>query len=83
MNAVILAARRVVAEVAHALVMADYWVRPYDMHLDARRWRWQRSGRQRSHDALAALTPEQRAQLNDGIRASRDRRRDEHPGAGR
>jgi hypothetical protein len=39
---------------AHAGVMLGYWIRPYDMHLDARRWRWEQSGRQRSHDAIAA-----------------------------
>lgn len=26
-----------------------YWIRPYDMMLDARRWRWQESGCLRSH----------------------------------
>jgi len=29
------------AEVRHAVVMAGYWIRPYDMFADRRRWRWQ------------------------------------------
>jgi hypothetical protein len=32
------------AELRHAGVMAGYWLRPYDGHLDRRRWRWQRRG---------------------------------------
>ena len=29
------------AEVRHAVVMAGYWIRPYDSPADRRRWRWQ------------------------------------------
>lgn len=29
------------AELRHAAVMAGYWLRPYDMVADRRRWRWQ------------------------------------------
>lgn len=35
---------RVRIEVRHGLIMAGYWVRPYDMLLDRRRWRWQPAG---------------------------------------
>lgn len=38
-------ARLALAEARHALVMAGYWIRPYDDILDARRWRWQPRGR--------------------------------------
>lgn len=31
-----------------------YWIRPYDMLLDARRWRWQKSGHARQAAFLQA-----------------------------
>lgn len=30
------------SETRHAAVMAGYWLRPYDVLADARRWRWRR-----------------------------------------
>lgn len=32
--------RRALAETRHALTTAGYWIRPYDMLADNRRWRW-------------------------------------------
>jgi hypothetical protein len=31
-------------EIRYWLVCVSYWIRPYDICLDARRWRWQRRG---------------------------------------
>lgn len=31
-------------EVKHRAFLLGYWLRPYDAHLDARRWRLQESG---------------------------------------
>lgn len=36
-------------------VRLSYWLRPYDAHLDARRWRWQEPGCSRSRRAAAGL----------------------------
>ncbi len=33
--------RWLVAEVRWALIRIGYWIRPYDMLLDRRRWAWQ------------------------------------------
>lgn len=63
-------ARRLMAEAMHALVMLGYWVRPYDMHLDRRRWRWERSGRQRSYAALAP-SPALLAAVREHVAAER------------
>lgn len=32
--------RRLWMEARHAATSAGYWLRPYDMLADARRWRW-------------------------------------------
>lgn len=39
------------SEVQYALMLLGYQLRPYDSHLDRRRWRWQRSGCLRSRIA--------------------------------
>lgn len=31
------------AELRYLATSAGYWVRPYDMHADARVWRWRRT----------------------------------------
>ena len=31
-------------EIVHRAIMVGYWLRPFDSHLDDRRWRWQESG---------------------------------------
>lgn len=36
---------RLVIEVRAVAIDFGYWIRPYDMIRDARRWRWQRRGR--------------------------------------
>ena len=51
--------RRLRAEARHAAVMAGYWLRPYDMLADRRRWRW--PPRQRC--GLDGVSPETRAAL--------------------
>lgn len=38
-------AMRIVAEVTYAWTCVEYWVRPYDMLADARRWFWERPQR--------------------------------------
>jgi len=46
------------------LVDLGYWIRPFDMLADRRRWRWQPTapcGRQK----WAALTPQQQAALQE------------------
>lgn len=32
------------------MILLGYWLRPYDSHLDARRWRWQESGCRQSRE---------------------------------
>lgn len=39
----------------HCAVLASYEIRPYDPHLDRRRWRWQTSGRARSQAWVRSL----------------------------
>jgi hypothetical protein len=34
--------RRLWIEIRYAIECVGYWIRPYDMLADARRWRWQR-----------------------------------------
>lgn len=79
--------RWLVAMARHSVVMLGYRVRPYDPHLDARRWAWQRSGRQRSyaavHRMLAALTPEQRRQLEQQLQRAAARSRAQRAAARR
>lgn len=38
-----------------ALIEAGYWLRPFDMHLDRRRWRWSTPGCVRSRRELRAI----------------------------
>ncbi len=33
--------RGVLTEARHAIAVARYWIRPYDMIADRRRWKWQ------------------------------------------
>lgn len=64
-----------VARVRHALVMAGYWVRPFDMLADRRRWRWQRPtpcGRVQ----VSELSSEELGVLVAFLREQRDRRDD-------
>jgi len=42
-----------------------YWVRPYDDHLDARRWRWQQPGCWRASRAGRAMAARLTKLLND------------------
>lgn len=34
--------RRCLANLAHLWWIAAYWIRPYDLLADRRRWRWQK-----------------------------------------
>lgn len=45
------AARWLTSEVTYQAMLLGYRLRPYDAHLDRRRWRWQRSGCLRSRIA--------------------------------
>lgn len=47
-----------VAELRHRLIMLGYWIRPMDMMLDARRWRWQESGCAASRRLWLAAGPD-------------------------
>jgi predicted DCC family thiol-disulfide oxidoreductase YuxK len=47
------------AEVAYVVQSLGYWIRPYDMLADRRRWRWQR----RTPCARQVLTEEERQRL--------------------
>lgn len=73
------ALRTTLADVEYALGMArisaSYWIRPYDPHLDARRWRWTTSGRQRSYAVLNGLTAAERADLIAALSRALARRR--------
>jgi hypothetical protein len=40
----------------------SYWLRPYDSHLDARRWRWQEPGCARSRRAATVALAQLAAQ---------------------
>lgn len=51
----------------HLLVVKlGYWIRPYDDHLDARRWRWQESGGCRPYE----LTPAALGRLRAAVEAT-------------
>jgi len=62
-------------EVRWTLDRLGYAVRPYDVHTDARRWRWQRPTPCGSA-WWASLTDEQRTELADAIRDQIERGRD-------
>lgn len=64
--------RAVLAYWRAVAVAHGYWLRPYDPHLDARRWRWQRSGRQRTQRYFAEH-PELLGALERAVREHRDR----------
>jgi hypothetical protein len=61
--------RRLWVEVRHAAVMAGYWLRPYDMLADRRRWRWQ----PRQPCGLNGLPPETRAAVIAAIERMEER----------
>lgn len=42
------------ARVSQAITNLGYWLRPYDQLLDARRWRWQKSGHEQNRMYLDA-----------------------------
>jgi hypothetical protein len=54
----------VLAWVRWALIALGYWIRPYDSHLDARRWRWQESGCAKSRRVWRDAGPE----LHEAVR---------------
>jgi hypothetical protein len=60
-------ARRAWVELEHAAVTVGYWLRPYDMLADARRWFWQ----PRHRCGFPAGTP--RAVVEDVVAAARRR----------
>jgi hypothetical protein len=54
--------RLVALEMRHLTAVVSYWIRPYDVLADARRWRWQ---------------PRYPCQFGDGLRAVLARWEDE------
>ena len=65
--------RLALAYLRHWAQSIGYLIRPYDMTLDARRWRWQRAGICGSR-FFYEMSPEQQAALVQAIERTRDKR---------
>lgn len=57
----------IICEILYAGQSAGYWIRPYDMIADRRRWRWQR--RAKCGSQLIAELPRRRGKTADALRA--------------